>query len=130
MVPIVSVLGQLKWLWFKDDDRPLTDFQLHDGAGSGGLGSVKFSLTLRMLFNSWVIASEFSRMEALTFKRPIAWLATIIALSSFFTSSLTQQAIGYVSDLQALSNGTASVLRASVFSRSDKTGTGLDLGEC
>jgi hypothetical protein len=68
-------------------------------------------------------------MVALTFKRPIAWLATIIALSSFFTSSLTQQAIGYVSDLQALSNGTASVLRASVFSRSDTTGTGLDLGE-
>jgi hypothetical protein len=58
MVPIVSVLGQLKWLWFKDDARPLADFQLHDGAGSGGLGSVKFSLTLRMLFKSWVIASR------------------------------------------------------------------------
>ena len=58
MVPIVSVLGQLKWLWFKDDARSLTDFQLHDGAGSGGLGSVKFSLTLRMLFKSWVTASH------------------------------------------------------------------------
>ena len=58
MAPIVSVMGQLKWLWFKNDARPLTDFQLHDGAGSGGLGSVKFSLTLRMLFKSWVIASH------------------------------------------------------------------------
>ena len=58
MVPIVSVLGQLKWLWFKDDARPLTDFQLHDGAGSGGLASVKFSLTWRMVFKSWVIASH------------------------------------------------------------------------
>ncbi|KAH0556055.1 hypothetical protein GP486_006007, partial [Trichoglossum hirsutum] len=105
MVPIVSVLGQLKWLWFKGDARSLTDFQLHDGAGSGGLGSVKFSLTLRMLFKS-----------------PIAWLATIVALSGFFTSPLTQQAIGYVSDRQALSNGTASVLRASTFSRSNTTG--------
>lgn len=56
MVPIVSALGQLKWLWFKDEARPLTDFQLHDGAGSGGLESVKFSLTLRMLLKSWVMA--------------------------------------------------------------------------
>jgi len=120
MVPIVSVLGQLKWLWFKDDARPLTDFQLHDGAGSGGLDSVKFSLNLRMLFKSWVTASHRG-MEALTFKRPIAWLAAIVALSGFFTSPLTQQAIGYVSDRQALSNGTASVLRASTFSRSNAT---------
>lgn len=105
MVPIVSVMGQLKWLWFKNDARPLTDFQLYDSAGSGGLGSVKFSLTLRMLFKS-----------------PIAWLAAIITLSGFFTSPLTQQAIGYVSDRQALSNGTASVLRASTFSRSNATG--------
>ena len=58
MVPIVSVLGQRKWLWFKDDARPLTDFQLHDGAGSGGLESVKFSLNLSMLVKSWVIASH------------------------------------------------------------------------
>jgi hypothetical protein len=61
-------------------------------------------------------------MEVLTFKRPIAWLAAIVALSGFFTSPLTQQAIGYVSNRQALSNGTASVLRASTFSRSDATG--------
>jgi hypothetical protein len=58
MVPIVSALGQLKWLWFKNDSRPLTDFQLHDDAGSGGLGTLKFSLNLRMLFKSWVIASH------------------------------------------------------------------------
>jgi len=56
MVPIVSVLGQRKWLWFKDEARPLTDFQLHDRAGSGGLESVKFSLTFRMLLKSWVMA--------------------------------------------------------------------------
>jgi hypothetical protein len=66
-------------------------------------------------------------MEALTFKRPIAWLATIVALSGFFTSPVTQQAIGYVSVRQTLSNGTASVLRASTFSRS--YGTGFKLGE-
>jgi len=58
MVPIVSALGQLKWLWFKNDSRPLTDFQLHDDAGSGGLGTLKFSLNLRMLFKSLVIASH------------------------------------------------------------------------
>jgi hypothetical protein len=61
-------------------------------------------------------------MEALIFKRPIAWLAAIIALSAFLTSPLTQQGIGYVSVRRALSNGTASVLRASVFSRTDATG--------
>jgi len=49
MVPIVSVLGQLKWMWFKDDARMLSDFPLYNGA-SGGLGSVKFSL--KMLFKS------------------------------------------------------------------------------
>jgi Protein of unknown function (DUF3176) len=56
MVPIISVLGQLKWLWFKDDARLLTDFELYNGASGGGVGSVKFSL--RMLFKSWVIASH------------------------------------------------------------------------
>jgi hypothetical protein len=55
MVPIASVLGQLKWLWFKDDALPLTDFQLHDGADSGGAGSLKFFLTLRILSKSWVM---------------------------------------------------------------------------
>ena len=58
-------------------------------------------------------------MEELIFRRPIAWLAAIIALSGFFTSPLTQQAIGYVSDRRTLSNGTASVLRASTYSRYD-----------
>ncbi|OCK74581.1 hypothetical protein K432DRAFT_409737 [Lepidopterella palustris CBS 459.81] len=102
MVPIVSVLGQLKWLWFKDDARPLADFQLYNNA-SGGLGCVKFSL--RMLFKS-----------------PIAWLAAIIALSGSITSPLTQQAIGYISVRQALSNGTATVSRASAMSRTDAMG--------
>ena len=36
IVPIVSSLGQLKWLWYKDGAQPLTDFQLYDSAGSGG----------------------------------------------------------------------------------------------
>ena len=66
-------------------------------------------------------------MNALTFERPIAWLAAIVALSGFLTSPLTQQAIGYVSDRKALGNGTASVLRASTFSRSD--GAGFKPGE-
>jgi hypothetical protein len=61
-------------------------------------------------------------MEALIFNRPIAWLAAILALSGFLTSPLTQQTIGYVSDRQPLSNGTASVLRASTFSRFEGTG--------
>ena len=52
MVPIISAMGQLKWLWFKHEARPLTDFLLHDGAAAGGLGTVKFSLTLRILFRS------------------------------------------------------------------------------
>jgi hypothetical protein len=58
----------------------------------------------------------------LMFKRPAAWLAAVVALSGFFTSPLTQQAIGYTSDRQVLSNGTATVLRASAFSRSNAGG--------
>jgi hypothetical protein len=58
IVPIISSLGQLKWLWYKDGSQLLTDFQLYDGAGSGGVGSVKFSLTIRMLLKSYVIASR------------------------------------------------------------------------
>jgi hypothetical protein len=56
------------------------------------------------------------------FRRPTAWLAAIVAFSVFFTSPLTQQAIGYESARQALRNGTASVLRASTFSRTNATG--------
>jgi hypothetical protein len=63
MIPIASVLGQLKWLWFKKSAGPLTDFQLYDCAGSGGWGSLKFSLKLRILLKSWVTAFQSAVKE-------------------------------------------------------------------
>lgn len=58
MTPIVSGLGQSKWLWFKDKTRPLKDFELHDNAGTGGLGSIKLFFTGRVLLKSLVSCSS------------------------------------------------------------------------
>lgn len=49
MISIVSSLGQLKWLWFKADAQPLTDFQLHEDATGGGLGSLRLLFSLKVL---------------------------------------------------------------------------------
>jgi hypothetical protein len=56
-VPIVSGLGQLKWRWYKAKPRPLTDFQLHENASHGGLGSLRLLFTPRLLRESSVIVS-------------------------------------------------------------------------
>jgi hypothetical protein len=58
-VPIVSGLGQLKWLWFNANAQPLTDFQLYEDASRGGLGSIRLLFRLRLLRKSSVIVSDY-----------------------------------------------------------------------
>ena len=41
MFPIFEGLGQLKWMWFMADAKPLSDFQAFDEASKGSWGCVK-----------------------------------------------------------------------------------------
>jgi hypothetical protein len=49
IVPLIEGLGQLKWLWFKAEPRPLLDFEVYDEAMRGGLGSFKLFFRLKGL---------------------------------------------------------------------------------
>jgi len=39
LIPITNGLGQLKWVWFSEDTRVLTDFEVFDSATRGITGS-------------------------------------------------------------------------------------------
>lgn len=41
MIPISEALSQLKWVWFKEAERPLVDFETFDQASRGPVGSIK-----------------------------------------------------------------------------------------
>jgi len=49
VIPVIEGIGQLKWLWFKQEPRPLIDFEIYDEATRGGLGSFKLLFRLRGL---------------------------------------------------------------------------------
>ena len=44
-VPVAAGLGQLKWIWFRNHDKPITDYQAIEKASNGPLGS--FLLLIR-----------------------------------------------------------------------------------
>jgi hypothetical protein len=47
LLPIAEALGQLKWIWFAQKERPLTDFQTFDEASRGMTGSFKILYRLK-----------------------------------------------------------------------------------
>ncbi|KAI9720983.1 MAG: hypothetical protein M1828_005455 [Chrysothrix sp. TS-e1954] len=40
IVPVSECIGQLKWLWYKQKERPIKDFQDYDAASRGPYGSI------------------------------------------------------------------------------------------
>ncbi|CZR66586.1 uncharacterized protein PAC_16487 [Phialocephala subalpina] len=74
MIPISEALGQLKWVWFKEE-RPLVDFETFDQASRGPIGSVKLLGTLRF--------------------RHLASIGAVISILLIATSPITQQIISY-----------------------------------
>jgi hypothetical protein len=49
LMPITSGLGQLKWVWFAEKERPLSDLQEFDSASRGIPGSAKLLWRLKGL---------------------------------------------------------------------------------
>lgn len=41
LMPVAESIGQLKWIWFVKEERPLGDFQTFDEARRGLLGRFK-----------------------------------------------------------------------------------------
>ncbi|KAM0263726.1 hypothetical protein ACHAQJ_001040 [Trichoderma viride] len=56
LVPLTRGLGQLKWVWFSEKERPLSDLEEFDSASRGIFGSAKLLWRLRGL-NFAVIGS-------------------------------------------------------------------------
>lgn len=48
MVPVTKGLGQLKYLWFMQQDRKLADLDMFDSASRGKLGSAQLVWKLRL----------------------------------------------------------------------------------
>jgi hypothetical protein len=47
LVPLSNGLGQLKWTWFSDRERSLTDISIFDAASRGASGSVQLIWRLK-----------------------------------------------------------------------------------
>lgn len=47
MIPVTKGLGQLKYLWFIEQDRKLADLEIFDSASRGKLGSARLIWKLR-----------------------------------------------------------------------------------
>jgi len=50
MIPIGAAIGQLKWIWFAEKERPLADFQTFDEASRGPIGGLKLIGRLRGMY--------------------------------------------------------------------------------
>ncbi|EPE26743.1 hypothetical protein GLAREA_02657 [Glarea lozoyensis ATCC 20868] len=66
VMPVYSVIGQLKWIWFGVGERPLVDFETFDEASRGPVGGLKLIGTLkgggivRHLANTGVVTAILS----------------------------------------------------------------------
>ena len=47
LIPVTRALGQLKWIWFSENERCLSDLNKFDSAARGMVGSVMLAWTLR-----------------------------------------------------------------------------------
>lgn len=47
ILPISEALSQSKWIWFKEDGRPLSEFEIFDQASRGPIGGIKLLSTLK-----------------------------------------------------------------------------------
>jgi len=47
LIPITRGLGQLKWVWFSEEHRQLSDFEVFDSATRGASGSLFLLWTLK-----------------------------------------------------------------------------------
>lgn len=45
MIGVAAALGQLKWLWYRGQYRPLADFEAFDTASRSPVGAVRFLFT-------------------------------------------------------------------------------------
>ncbi|KAH8645716.1 hypothetical protein BX600DRAFT_477876 [Xylariales sp. PMI_506] len=90
--PIISGLGQHKWIWFSSGARPISNFQAFEEACRGGFGTIKLLVGL----------GRGQLLEGLLIR-----FAALLVISSFITSPITQQVLTYQVMQRPSSNGTA-----------------------
>ncbi|KAE9574806.1 hypothetical protein CGMCC3_g9326 [Colletotrichum fructicola] len=89
LVAVAEVIGQMKWRFFDDQQRPLADLQHFDRASRGVLGSVKII---------WVARSSF-----------VTVVAALVMVTSVAVGPFTQQAVSTVPCSQAIPGLKASL---------------------
>ena len=97
LVPVCASLGQLKWLWYRRQRKPLHDFQLFDMASRGPWGALR--LLIRLKF--WHAAS-------------IGSLVTLLTLAS---DAFVQQSVSYPYQPLPQSNIIATIPYTQSFSQ-------------
>lgn len=50
LTPLMEGMSQFKWIAFAERERPLTDFDVYDGASRGGLNALTLCWHLRKRF--------------------------------------------------------------------------------
>jgi hypothetical protein len=104
LVPVCASLGQLKWLWYSRQSKPLHDFQLFDIASRGPWGALR--LLIRLKF--WHAAS-------------IGSLVTLLTLAS---DAFVQQSVSYPLLPQPQNNIIATIPYTQSFSQYEKAPDG------
>ncbi|KUJ09624.1 uncharacterized protein LY89DRAFT_657053, partial [Mollisia scopiformis] len=96
VIPLSEALGQLKWVWFKENERSLVDFETFDEASRGPIGGMKFLRTL-----------GFGHLAS---------IGALISVLGLATSPITQQIISYREHLVPGTSGPlAQAARSDVF---------------
>ncbi|EXJ77021.1 hypothetical protein A1O3_10178 [Capronia epimyces CBS 606.96] len=93
LIPVIAALGELKWIWFRQDHR-LTDFQVFDSAAKGPLGAALMLWTFR--------------------GRNLACLGAMIVIGSLTLDFAFQQLITF--PLKPVGVGQATIARTNEYS--------------
>jgi hypothetical protein len=114
---VAGALGQLAWLLYKGQYRPLLDFEMHQKAGHGAIGSLMLLFHLKFSWRRLAFTPPCPPTHIDPRYRPLQWLFAVLSVCGFLTSPLTQLAITYISPSVPINNGTATAFRTTTFSR-------------
>ncbi|KAL2204638.1 hypothetical protein CC79DRAFT_915891 [Sarocladium strictum] len=97
---LAEIMGQAKWIWFAERDRPLFHLETFNGAGRSTLGA------LQLFLAGLVNRAKFT-------VKSLILTAALITVLSFTIGPLTQQAIGQEDCRQLQSSDAASIPAAN-----------------
>lgn len=109
LIYVISVIGQLKWDWFRSSTRSLGDIATFDDASRGIWGSVVFLVSLLRPYVLRSLAQSQLNPEADLSYRNLATLGALMTVLAAVIGTFSQQALQTVLCQKRSSEGQASI---------------------